>query len=152
MWGGANWLKKKNKRKLKKWNRRYIKWLYCYIIMIIIITHYSKNTHLYRKKRIKPKHYNRWVNCLHTHKHSTINVELLLAALRAKTRTIVNLKLLQRVALLFFLPANSLTHPSGRTQKISANVKGAFLLPSRMGTGGGNYQWSKWPLKFKKKW
>lgn len=41
MWGGANWLeRKKNKRKLKKWNRKYIKRLYCYIIMIIIITHY----------------------------------------------------------------------------------------------------------------
>lgn len=122
--------------------------------MVILLYYYDyyyyslfkKHTFI-SKKRIKPKHYNRWVNCLHTHKHSTINVELLLAALRAKTRTIVNLKLLQRVALLFFLPANSLTHPSGRTQKISANVKGAFLLPSRMGTDGGNYQWSKWPLK-----
>lgn len=79
----------------------------------------------------------------HTHKHSTINVELLLAALRAKTRTIVNLKLLQRVGCVaLFSPGNSLTLPSGRTQKISANVKGAFLLPSRMGTGGG-----KLPLK-----
>lgn len=51
--------KKQEKVEKVKQNRRYIKWLYCYIIMIIIITHYSKNTHLYRKKRINPKHYNR---------------------------------------------------------------------------------------------
>lgn len=43
---------KTKERKSSKSNRRYIKWLYCYIIMIIIITHYSKNTHLYRKKEM----------------------------------------------------------------------------------------------------
>lgn len=71
--------------------------------MIIIITHYSKKTHIYIEKKDKTQTLQQMSKLFtHTHKHSTINVELLLAALRAKTRTIVNLKLLQRVALLFF--------------------------------------------------